>query len=344
MATRVDLNLPPRLLEAARATQAANRRQLQNRERQVRDAREIKRRLRKIEEEERRATKQRDLWKGAVPEFDSSRSQPFQRRQLDVPQRGELAKGYIQWVLDKSDSLDKADPVMDRYKLHSGDQQSSVTFEIQREFTAFGLHRSCVFPVGGNSLIFAGVSYVLSGGTPDWTVDCFHISRSNVRRISSPRNIIDSLLSFNPSLNTGFIDDPQEAVPNWPSGNPALFESTWRYGDVRSLQSANGIEQTEPPRYLTLATKRVTKSMTGRLFFTAERTGNGIAASWLNGSPRLANEEIYVYDYGEGITNFDPNEWPEFGSYLLAAWDWGKPALCRQLLLQLGFTPADFVP
>lgn len=339
MATRVDLNLPPRLLEAARATQAANRRQLQNRERQVRDAREIKRRLKKIEEEERRSTKQRDLWKGAVPEFDSLRSQPFQRRQ-----GSQLAKGYIQWVLDKTEDLDSTDPVMDRYKLHSGDQQTSVTFEIKREIPVSGLYSSYVFPVGGNSLIFAGVSYVLSGGMPDYTVDCFHISRSNVRRIPSPQNIIDSLLSFNPSLNTGFIDDPQEAIPRWPSGKPALYESTWQYGDVGSLQSANGIEQAKPPRYLTLATRRATRSMTGRLFLTAERIGDGIAASWLNGSPRLANEEIYVYDYGNGTVSFDPSEWPEFGSHLLAAWDWGKPALCRQLLLQLGFSPADLTP
>lgn len=254
-----------------------------------------------------------------------------------------LAKGYIQWVLDKGD-LDSDDPVTDRYKLHSGDQQSSVFFEIKREVSVLGLYNSYVFPVGGNSLIFVGVSYVLSGGIPDWTVDCFHISRSNVRRISSPQNIIDSLLSFDPSVHIGFIDDPQEAIPYWPSGNPALFESTWRYGDVGSLQSANGIEQTKPPKYLTLATKRVARSMTGRLFLTPERTGDGIAAPWLNGSPRLASEEIYVFDYGEGIINFDPSEWPEFGSYLLAAWDWGKPDLCRRLLLQLGFRSEDLRP
>lgn len=29
---------------------------------------------------------------------------------------------------------------------------------------------------------------------------------------------------------------------------------------------------------------------------------------------------------------------------LLAAWDWGKPALCRQLLLELGFSPSDLSP
>jgi hypothetical protein len=28
----------------------------------------------------------------------------------------------------------------------------------------------------------------------------------------------------------------------------------------------------------------------------------------------------------------------------LLAWDWGKPALCRQLLLQLGFSPSDLSP
>lgn len=339
MATRVDLNLPPRLLEAARATQAANQRQLLNREQQTRDTREVRRQLRQAEAQGRTVRgRQQEQRRNGVPEFDFLKSQPFQRRQ-----GSQLAKGYIQWVLDKD--ITELEIVIDRYKLHSGDQRSSVTFEHKRSYDVRSdLLRSYVFPVGGNSLIFAGVSYVLSGGIPDWTVDCFHISRSNVRRISSPQNIIDSLLSFDPSVHIGFIDDPQEAIPYWPAGNLVFFESTWRYGDVRSLQSANGIEQTKPPKYLTLATRRVTKSMAGRLFLTPERTGDGIAAPWLNGSPRLASEEIYVFDYGEGIINFDPDEWPEFGSYLLAAWDWGKPALCRRLLLQLGFTPADLTP
>jgi len=31
-------------------------------------------------------------------------------------------------------------------------------------------------------------------------------------------------------------------------------------------------------------------------------------------------------------------------SSLLVSWDWGKPALCRQLLLQLGFSPSDLSP
>jgi len=29
---------------------------------------------------------------------------------------------------------------------------------------------------------------------------------------------------------------------------------------------------------------------------------------------------------------------------LIRAWDWGRPAYCREQLLELGFAPADLVP
>jgi hypothetical protein len=35
---------------------------------------------------------------------------------------------------------------------------------------------------------------------------------------------------------------------------------------------------------------------------------------------------------------------PRVFTNLLLAWDWGKPALCRQLLLELGFSPSDLSP
>jgi hypothetical protein len=118
VATRIDLNLPPRLLEAARATQAANRRQLLNREQQQRDAREVKRQLRKVEEEQRKATRQRDLWKGAVPEFPLPAGVVGGRRDGVAVAHGFLTEGVV---------------TPREYRVWSGDGSQSVTVPLPEE-------------------------------------------------------------------------------------------------------------------------------------------------------------------------------------------------------------------
>ena len=91
------------------------------------------------------------------------------------------------------------------------------------------------------------------------------------------------------------------------------------------------------------------------LSFVANRSSTGEIQFWQGNEIRSLDDDHYPVPGSKGkpIRGLKipqiPNATggtatPRVFTNLLLAWDWGKPALCRQLLLQLGFSPSDLSP
>jgi hypothetical protein len=91
------------------------------------------------------------------------------------------------------------------------------------------------------------------------------------------------------------------------------------------------------------------------LSFVANRSSTGEIQFWQGNEIRSLDDDHYPVPGSKGkpIRGLKipqiPNATggtatPRVFTDLLLAWDWGKPALCRQLLLQLGFSPSDLSP
>lgn len=426
MATRVDLNLPPRLLEAARATQAANRRQLQNRERQVRDAREIKRRLRKIEEEERRATKQRDLWKGAVPEFDLSTGDWLSRR-------GSLGVAYGYQTLENEQT------VTPTYRLWSSNGRDSKTIPItayainsepndlptdtetsrvtkrffgvplpERSDLDFGVSgtpytpqtkrfaSTLVYTIGGitkavlpvrRGLFIVVVGHrirtaktvetwsygrrervdTIGSGLGFFTVyatdaeavnlnvspQLFNYNVSWTQFYSWGRTSVEEEVTTEPGPTASFLVSPASVrqlqtpaqVHSWMS-TASNLDNAWQgldaevaavVGTPQTIEAATtAYPQSWSPRWLRFSQKQ---DDPGILVASKITALDPVTHRPLEAAAGVPLPRITVPAQLPAAADLQPSS-----ETLLLAWDWGKPALCRQLLLQLGFTPADLVP
>lgn len=424
MATRVDLNLPPRLLEAARATQAANRRQLQNRERQVRDAREIKRRLRKIEEEERRATKQRDLWKGAVPEFDLSTGDWLLRRgslrvaygYQTLENEQAITPTYRLWSSNGSDSkivpitayatnseLNDLPtgtetsrvtkrffgvPLPDQSGLNYGESGTPYTPQTRRftstlVYTIGGITKA-VFPVSRGLFIVVvghrvrtaktvetwsrgrlervdlqGGNFPIVVATDAEAVDLnaspqlFNYNVSWTQFYSWARTSVEEEVTTEHGPTATFLVSPASVrqlqtpgqVHSWMS-TASNLGNAWQgldaevaavVGTPQTIEAATtAYPQSWSPRWLRFSQKQDDPEILVANKITAL---DPVTHRPLEAAAGVPLPRITVPAQLPAAADLQPSS-----ETLLLAWDWGKPALCRQLLLQLGFTSADLVP
>lgn len=432
MATRIDLNLPPRLLEAARATQAANRRQLLNREQQQRDAREVKRQLRKVEEEQRKATRQRDLWKGAVPEFPLPAGVVGGRRDGVAVAHGFLTEGLV---------------APREYRLWSGDGSQSVTVPITQESSSTttnplppltpspanpgfaltarfsvkdppegwlppGFNPYDYVPTAANEAIEASKAISRFPIQIQWVL--FPVGRTaavvmlshKVRTNTLVQKAVRSRVAF---LSTQTINNRPvwygTQVTTTQEGNFYSFSFGVLYFDGWVTTGTSSQEDTAaaPAAYIITektvrainAPQAVNQWLLGQSGSAATSATQGLGAEEA-GNVRLATPQTI-----EAVTTDDPQSWsptwlqfsrsdsnpsqlvarkiraldpishepldptsgtlvpgltvplqlpslanlpPGTNQTLLLAWDWGKPALCRQRLLNLGFSPEDLAP
>lgn len=293
--------------------------------------------------------------------------------------RHEVAAGYVQqYVLAGAfvqsvnfhQDYNEADPdsttSYEVWKIHSGNQNASVEFKYnylpRSQFGNKTLERAWyALPAGGRSMVLVTMPQIYrseQGWLNSSAIYSFYITGETVRKIPTPSGLNvkilesvspGSLFDYNPvSLYDEVI---LEKAKGWPS-NQLVDQSTFWLGprragaDLDTLQKINGIPQTAPPGYLVFYTKRISRTITAKIYRSLPITGSGIAAPWAAGAGRLASEEIYSFYTGtaDGTLTWNPNEYPQFGSYRLVAWDWGKPDLCRRLLLQLGFRSEDLRP
>lgn len=422
MATRIDLNLPPRLLEAARATQAANRRQLLNREQQQRDAREVKRQLRKVEEEQRKATRQRDLWKGAVPEFPLSAGVVGGRRDGVTVAHGFLTEGvvapreYRVWSGDGSQSVkvplpegsssittNPLPPLTSASGFAYTESFSSYPYfgwkpdgfnpynyvppvpsqvvETRREVASFPSRLQWVlFPVGRAAAVVAA-SYVmvtntlitkatrtrvaslntwgsanypyLYRSTPDSPTFTFGVSWqdgwSTTSAFSQEITPAPPLAYIITEKTVRAINAPQ-AVNQWllgQSGDAAMTSATQGLGakvDGVRLATPQTIEavtiddpQSWSPTWLQFSRSGSNPS---QLVARKIRVLDPISHEPLDPTSGTLIPGLTVPLQLPNLANLPPGT----NQTLLLAWDWGKPALCRQRLLDLGFSPEDLAP
>lgn len=422
MATRIDLNLPPRLLEAARATQAANRRQLLNREQQQRDAREVKRQLRKVEEEQRKATRQRDLWKGAVPEFPLPAGVVGGRRDGVTVAHGFLTEDIATprecrvWSGDGSQSV----------KLPLPEESSSTTTNplppltsasgvaYTESFSSYpyfgwrpdGFNPYNYVPPVPSQVVETRREVASFPSRPQWVL--FPVGRAAAVVAASYVMVTNTLITKATRSRVAQLDTWGNA--NYPYLYHSAFDSpTFTFGvrwrDGWSTTSASSQEITPAPPLAYLITEKTVRAINapqavnqwllGRPGSATTSATQGLGAEEA-GNVRLATPQTI-----EAVTTDDPQSWsptwlqisrsdsspsqlvarkiraldpishepldpasgtlipgltvplqlpnlaalpPGTSQTLLLAWDWGKPALCRQRLLNLGFSPEDLAP
>ncbi len=423
MATRIELNLPPRLLESARATQAANQRQLLNREQQTRDAREVRRQLRQAEAQGRtvrgRTQEQR---RNGVPEFPLSKGDWLPRRESPGVAYGYLTaellptgSTYTLWsgngqtsvplqITPASNSGEPVDvpntiifnTIVKRY--FSIPRPSQLTFFVDfdssgtpftqqvRQFRSTLESPSspviAVFPVKPGFLIASTTHSVtrrttveewryqrieraarLSGGTGEVAISNAEFADyyANPQLLNYDVTIFQSYSWSGPSIATTETTKTQAptssylisrtgirpiatpaAVHSWLSAftsNPDVAQGLGTdllssiLGTPETIAAAAGTPESCSPKWLQLRRKADDPTTLEARQITAL---DPITHEPLDPSSGTLVPNVTVPAQLSG--NVPP------GQALLLTWDWGKPALCRQLLLQLGFSPADLTP
>ena len=420
MATRIELNLPPRLLESARATQAANQRQLLNREQQTRDAREVRRQLRQAEAQGRTVRgRQQERRGNGVPEFPLSKGDW-------LPRRGGLGVGMCFCAL----TYDEDETAYTSYRLTTWKDHQIVSGALEHSYTgprpsaewgssitinlpfngyipsyyasttsipelldlATGQSSAvrenpklAILPVNGNTFIlvvltqrssFDGVaeirtfrSYlgilvgrpidyagtgarsapyvfkvaqtinIISGErSTSYKATCFVVNNSRSRQITCPSALLEFMKNNEPAEipgnSQGLGVETGENVPYYPE--PTDFGFT--LGTPRTISAAsNAIIDDWSKDWLqfsltTPTSERFACRKISDLDPTTKEPVDLAAGRVVSGLARPVRPASM-----QGLQPLDTY-------FPLLAWDWGKPALCRQLLLQLGFSPADLTP
>lgn len=315
------------------------------------------------EEKREKARQQREAQKagrGGVP--GHSRLQGRSRAPQTGSNRREVAAGYVQTPyklatcfmqeiayesLGPSGINDRAYPGKAVAKIWSYDQQATATYdpgfaaEYYDDVPGFVIavaQRYQPLPISAGSFVLwcqkslAGPTIPV--GENIVSNQCFLVTQRSVRKIGTPASM-NQLAAYGTTAD-GINDN------SGPSGTP------------RSIQRFLGVELSVPPRYLKLNQQitrndagqivDIARNMTGTVHRQADYLDTGRPAAWLSKKARVDNEEIVTDKSTDFQGTIDPAERPTFASFPVMAWDWGNPALCRRLLLQLGFTPADLVP
>lgn len=253
--------------------------------------------------------------------------------------REEVAAGYVQqymlaqafWQVIEVDGPtgQLTPPWQDRitHKVWSQDGQSSITLETTRGADSTGREYGwgyTIFPAGKESIVGLFYTYypqdqptpgVIRPAALIGQPQCFYADRRQVRITSSQPTADISRLLF------------AEAFPATPETIGHVLGSEDTSGAPFDLRLTGSYEQ---------------NTITGRIYSLSALDGPGRPASWANKSYRVANEDPVKYP----DVTYTPPDFSGFqlGSQPFVAWDWGKPQLCRRLLLQLGFRPEDLRP
>lgn len=423
MATRIELNLPPRLLESARATQAGNRQQLLNREQQTRDAREVRRQLRQAEAQGRTVRgRQAEKRGNGVPEFPLSAGDW-------LPRRGspDVAYGYQTSNLSPANN-----PV---YTLWSGNGQAQKNVPITAatsesepvnlpeppaarrvvkrffgvvlpefgpdiDFTSSGMpwaeqrkqHRSesslplapyvAVFPVRQGILVAVVAHKVRTTSTVETWLLVRGETLLPINLKPGPQKVFNlELVDVNASPQLWNYDVHWLQSFGWVSGGQDVSYQTVQAPTSSYLISHTGVREIATPAAVHSWLSSFSSSPG-----VAQGLGADVTVASIRGTPQtigaaLGEMEAWspkwlqlVKKAGDPstlearqITALDPitHEPLDLNSgalvpsitvpaaiqgvapvaqTLLLAWDWGKPNLCKQQLLQLGFSPADLTP
>ena len=317
------------------------------------------------EEKREKARQQREAQKagrGSVP--GQSKLQGRSRPPQTGSKRREVAAGLAQTPyklatcfmqeiafesLGPSGVTDRSYPYKVLAKIWSYDQQATATYdsgfaqEYYEDVPRFSVSVTETYqplPINAGSFILWCQKLITGQTIPDGQVvtnnQCFLITQRSVRKIGTPV----SMAQLNARIFFGEVN--------------GISTNNGRSGTPRTIQGFLGIEQSAPPRFLKLNQEitrndafqivDIARTMTGTVHRQSDYLDTGKPASWLSKKARVDNEEIVT----DKATNFegtiDPADFPLLGSFPVMTWDWGNPALCRRLLLQLGFTPADLVP
>lgn len=176
--------------------------------------------------------------------------------------------------------------------------------------------------------------YPIGGETTDtYTPHCFAVSDTKVRKIGMPAKLF-KFLKENPAATQPYAAQglglqSGDETPYAPV--PSAYGYT--LGTPRTIEIASGGNSGRwSPDWLQFS---ISKSDTRQLVCRKIRQLDPT-----NHQPLDLNSGRIV----PGVS-FPVKPTISQDEYIpMLAWDWGNPALCRRLLLQLGFTPADLVP